>query len=275
MALERRTRAAAILANVLIALYLIFTFFPFYWLIVTSLKKPVDAFAIPPAWIFKPIIGNYAQLLQMGFIKSYLNNIIVGLLATLASLVLGIPAGYSMARAKFRGMKFMRTWILISRLAPPVAFVIPMYMIFRQLHLIDTFLGLVISYLTVTLPFVVWIMSGFFQGVPQDMEEAAIIDGCTRVGALLRVVLPISTPGIATATVFAMIMAWNQYFYPLVLGGRRVITAPVLISGFLTFDGPNWGKLAAGGVVVVAPVLIFTLLAQKGLVRGLLGGAIK
>jgi multiple sugar transport system permease protein len=153
--------------------------------------------------------------------------------------------------------------------------VIPMYMIFRQLRLIDSFPGLTIAYLTVTLPFVVWIMSGFFQSVPRDMEEAAIIDGCTRVGALLRVVLPISTPGIATATVFAMIMAWNQYFYPLILGGRRVITAPVLISGFLTFDGPNWGKLAAAGVVVVAPVLIFTLLAQKGLVRGLLGGAIK
>jgi multiple sugar transport system permease protein len=169
----------------------------------------------------------------------------------------------------------MSTWILLSRMAPPVAFVIPMYMVFRSLRLIDSFPGLVIAYLTITLPFVVWIMNGFFQSVPEDMEEAAIIDGCTRLGALLRIVVPISTPGVATAPVFSMIMAWNQYFYPLILGGRRTITAPVLISGFLTFDGPNWGKLAAAGVVVIAPVLVFTLVAQKGLVRGLMGGATK
>jgi multiple sugar transport system permease protein len=169
----------------------------------------------------------------------------------------------------------MGIWILLTRLAPPVAFVIPLYVVFTRLRLINTFQGLTIAYLTVTLPFVIWVMTGFFQGIPEELEDAARIDGCTRFGALIRVVLPLAAPGVVTASIFSLVMSWNQYFYPLILGGRNTNPAPLIIATFVNFEGPNWGVHAASGIAVVAPVLLFTLVAQKGLVRGLMGGAIK
>ncbi|MCL4465849.1 MAG: carbohydrate ABC transporter permease [Chloroflexi bacterium] len=275
MGYRQRRRLVAWLCAIIVAAALAFTFFPFFWLITTSLKKPIDAFALPPTWIFIPTLDNYGQVLEAGFLKSYFNNTLVGILCTMVSLILGVPAAYAMVRANFRGKSFMGAWILLSRLAPPVAFAIPLYVLFRSVGLVDNYLGLTIAYLTITMPFVVWIMTGFFEGVPVELEEAALIDGCTRLGALLRVVLPVSTPGLATAAIFSLMMSWNQYFYPLILGGRNTITSPVMITGFVTFEGPNWGKLAAAGVLVVAPVLVFTVVAQRGIVRGLVGGAVK
>ncbi|MBI2942343.1 MAG: carbohydrate ABC transporter permease [Chloroflexi bacterium] len=263
------------LCNSLIVAALLLTYIPFVWLITTSLKQPVDAFAIPPVWVFLPTLENYGALLAKDFLTSYCNSLIIGLLTTSASLALGVPAAYALVRANFRGRAFMGTWILLVRLVPGVAFVIPMYIQFRNLGLTDTYLGLTIAYLTITLPFVVWMMTGYFQGVPQELEEAAVIDGCSRLGALVRVVLPVSTPGLATAALFSLVMSWNQYFYPLILGGRSTVTAPVAISNFLTFEGPSWGRLAAGGVLIVAPVLVFTLLSQNAMVRGLMRGAMK
>ena len=241
----------------------------------TSLKQPIDAFALPPTWIFTPTLENFIGVMEAGFLRSYWNNIVVGITSTVASLVLGVPAAYSLVRADFRGQHFMGFWILLSRLAPPVAFVIPMYVVFQRLGLIDSYLGLTISYLTASLPFVVWMMTGYFRGVPVEIEEAALIDGCTRVGTLMRIVIPLSMPGVATAAIFSLMMAWSQYFYPLILGGRNTITAPVMVTSFVTFEGPNWGKLAAAGLLVVAPVLVFTFVAQKGIIRGLTGGALK
>lgn len=272
---KRSRQLTAWLCAVLVMVGLVITFFPFLWLVVTSLKQPIDAFSLPPAWIFMPTSDNFAAVMEAGFLRSYWNNIVVGLMTTVSSLVLGVPAAYSLVRADFRGQRFMGFWILLSRLAPPVAFVIPMYVVFRSLGLTDSYLGLTVAYLTVSLPFVVWLMTGYFKGVPVEIEEAAMIDGCTRLGTLVRVVLPLSTPGLATAAIFSLMMAWSQYFYPLVLGGRNTITAPVMVTSFVTFEGPNWGKLAAAGLLVVAPVLIFTFVAQKGIIRGLLGGALK
>ncbi|HWT80036.1 MAG TPA: carbohydrate ABC transporter permease [Candidatus Acidoferrum sp.] len=272
---KRRQQLTTWLCAALVALGLLVTFFPFLWLILTALKQPLEAFSLPPSWIFTPTLDNFASVMEAGFLRSYWNNIVVGLLTTVASLVLGVPAAYSLVRANFRGQHFMGFWILLSRLAPPVAFVIPMYVVFRRLGLIDTYLGLTISYLTASLPFVVWIMTGYFKGVPVEVEEAALIDGCTRVGTLTRIVIPLSMPGVATAAIFSLMMAWSQYFYPLILGGRNTITAPVMVTSFVTFEGPNWGKLAAAGLLVVAPVLVFTFVAQKGIIRGLTGGALK
>jgi multiple sugar transport system permease protein len=272
---KRRKQVTGWLCNVLLLLVLLFIFFPFLWLVTTSLKQPVDAFALPPTWIFKPTFENFLAVIERGFLRSFWNSVVLAFLSTLVSLLLGVPAGYSLARAQFRGKAFMGTWILLARLAPPVAFVIPLYMVYRNLHLTDTYTGLVISYLTITLPFVVWVMTGFFHGIPRELEEAARVDGCTRFGALIRVILPVATPGLATAAVFSMTMSWNQYFYPLILGGRKTITAPIMMAGFVTFEGVNWGKLAAASVVVLVPVFAFTIAAQKGIVRGLMGGAIK
>ena len=272
---KRRRQLATWLCAALVLLGLVLAFFPFLWLLMTSLKQPIEAFSLPPTWIFAPTLENFVDVMEVGFLRSYWNNIVVGLMTTVASLVLGVPAAYSLVRANFRGQHFMGFWILLSRLAPPVAFVIPMYVVFRTLGLIDTYLGLTISYLTQSLPFVVWIMTGYFKGVPVEIEEASLIDGCTRVGTLMRIVIPLSLPGLATAAIFSLMMAWSQYFFPLILGGRNTITAPVMVTSFVTFEGPNWGKLAAAGLLVVAPVLIFTFVAHKGIIRGLTGGALK
>jgi multiple sugar transport system permease protein len=275
MFLVREKRIVRFLYGVILAAGLLFVFLPFTWLLVTSLKLPVDAFTLPPVWIFKPTMVNYLQIVRKGFMKAYRNSVVIAALSTLISLLLGVPAGYSLARARFRGRTVMGTYILLSRLAPPVIFCIPLYVVFRNLRLIDTFTGLTISYLTITLPFVVWLMTSFFKGVPVELEEAAIIDGCSRAGALARIVLPVSVPGVSTAFIFSMLMSWNQYFYPLILGGRRTTTAPLMVQSFVSFEGLNWGQLAAAGLVVVVPVFAFTLIAQKGVIRGLTGGALK
>ena len=272
---RRRRRISGWACNALLAVFLVITFYPFFWLLTTSLKQQVDAFSIPPTWIFVPTLENFAGVLEPVFLKSYWNNLVVSSLCTFVSLLLGIPASYSLVRSRFRGKAFMGTWILLTRMVPRVVFVIPLYLLFRNLGLIDTYTGLVIAYLTITLPFVIWILTGFFQGVPQELEEAAMIDGCSRVGTLLRVVLPLSTPGLATAAIFSLMMSWNQFFYPIILGGRDTMTAPAVVASMVSFEGPNWGHMAAAGLLVVGPVLIFTFLAQGGLVRGLLGGALK
>ena len=261
--------------SAILVVSLLFIFFPFVWLLMTSLKLPVDAFAMPPVWIFKPTFDNFVNIFKKGFLAAYWNSTILAILTTGTTVVLGVPAGYSLSRARFRGARAMSSYLLLTRLAPPVAFCIPLYVIYRETHLIDTNIGLTLANLTITLPFVVWILSGFFKGIPEELEEAAVIDGCSRMGALMRVALPISGPGVATASILTLLTAWNQYFYPLLLGGRNHVTAPLMVQYFVAFQGQNWGQLAGAGLAVIFPVLIFTVLAQKSIVQGIMRGAIK
>jgi multiple sugar transport system permease protein len=169
----------------------------------------------------------------------------------------------------------MGIWIIMVRMGPAMGFALPFFLMFRWAGLLDTYFALVLVYLTITLPFVTWIMAGYFRSIPVEIEEAARVDGCSRIRALFRIVVPNSWPGIATCAIFSFIMSWNEFFYPLILSGRETRTASVAIQGFISYAGVDWAELAAASVIVILPVLVFTIFTQKGLVRGLTAGAIK
>lgn len=271
-----RRKAGAYSLNSLTTLMILLTMFPLLWLFLTAIKQPIDTFAIPPKWIFEPTFENFKAVVNKSeFMQGYLNSLIVVIGTTAVSLWFGIASGYTLARSKSRLSNAMGMWIILARMAPPMGFVLPLYLMFSKMALLNTYMALILVYLTVTLPFVTWLMVGFIKGIPVEIEEAAAIDGCNKFQVLLRVVIPSSWPGIATCAIFSFIMSWNEFFYALVISGRDTRTASVEIQGFINFAGINWGELAAAGVLVIIPVLIFTIFAQKGLIRGLTQGASK
>lgn len=270
---RRPLRSAGIVLTWVIVLS---SLLPLLWLLSTSLKTASDAFASPPLFIFTPTFENFTAVLGGGdFLAAYKNSIIVVIATTVLSLLFGITAGYTLARTTGKVTRAMGTWIILVRMAPAMGFALPFFLMFRFFGLLDSYLALVLVYMTITLPFVTWIMSGYFRSIPVELEEAARMDGCTRVQALFRVIVPSSWPGIATCAIFSFIMSWNEFFYPLVLAGRNTSTAPVALQGFISSTGVNWGQLSAASILVVLPVLVFTIFTQKGLVRGLTAGAIK
>ncbi len=272
---RRRVRWSSVLAGTLLIVGLIATLFPFVWLVSTAFKKPIDAFALPPTLIFEPTLANFERLLDGPFLGSLANSFIVTTLATVLSLALGVPAGYAMAQGSFRGRRLLGMWLIIARLAPPVVYIIPMYLGFRALGLLNTHTGLSLAYLTFTLPFVVWTMSGYFADIPSELVDAARIDGCSRWGAFIRVVVPISMPGIVSVAVLTAIFAWGEYFFPLILGGSATMTAPVSIVALVGVQARDWSAMAAAGLLVIAPVFILSLVVQSRVARGMLAGSVK
>jgi len=256
-------------------LLLALTLFPVLWLIQLSLKVESEAFRMPPQLIFWPTLENYVALFQGKFARSFGNSLVVSVATTLISLVLGVPAAYALSRAGFQADKGIALWVLTTRMAPPIAFAIPFFLTYRYLGLIDTLLGLMIIYLTFNLSLVIWMMRTFFDGLPRSLEEAAEIDGAGPWGAFLRITLPLAGPGLATTAIFCFLFAWNDFFFALVLTRSQAQMAPVAIVNFMNYEGWEWGKIAAGGTLIMLPVVIFSLLVRRYLIRGLTAGAIK
>lgn len=254
-------------------LIVIATLCPLVWLGTTAFKQRVDAFAYPPRWLFSPTLDNFRAVLSGDFLATYLNSLVVVVATTALSLLFGITSGYTLARAVGRPTRTMGLWIILVRMAPAMAFALPFFLMFRQVGLLDTFPALVLVYLTVTLPFCTWILAGYIRGLPAELEDAARVDGCSRIGALFRIVIPAARPGIATAGIFAFIAAWNEFFYPLVIAGRTTKPASIALQGFISDAGIDWGRLSAAGILVLLPVVLFTLFAQRGLIQGLTQGA--
>jgi multiple sugar transport system permease protein len=272
---RRAPRLSTILIYAQTILLLAVTLFPVLWLIQLSLKVETEAFRMPPKLLFWPTAENYLALFQGKFARSFGNSLIVSLVTTLISLLLGVPAAYALSRAGFRADTSIALWILTTRMAPPIAFAIPFFLTYRYLGLIDTLLGLVIIYLTFNLSLVIWMMRTFFDALPQSLEEAAEIDGASPWGAFFRVALPLAGPGLATTAIFCFLFAWNDFFFALVLTRSRAQMAPVAIVNFMNYEGWEWGKIAAGGSMIMLPVVAFSLLVRHYLIRGLTAGALK
>ncbi len=252
------------------------TMVPLLWLLSTSFKTRLDAFALPPKWLFDPTFKNYAAVFGRGtFTDAYLHSLVAVVATTAFTLIFGISSGYALARVNTRGMRIMGFWVLAVRMVPPIVFAMPFYLLFREFGLLNTYPALVLVYMTITLPFATWLLAGYFRTIPVELEEAAMIDGTTRVGALFRVVLPAAKPGIATAAIFAFISSWNEFFYALIVSGPGTQPVSVAIQGFLSSAGVDFGQLSAAAVLVVLPVFVFSLFAQRGLVGGLTHGAVK
>jgi multiple sugar transport system permease protein len=200
---------------------------------------------------------------------------VVSTAATVLPMLLGVPAAYALSRWQARAASGISLWILASRMAPPIAFTIPYFLAYRHLGLIDTWAGLVLIYLTFNLSLVIWMMRPFFDQLPRALEEAAWIDGATTAQGFWRIVMPLAAPGLAATAILCFLFAWNDFFFALILTRTEAMTAPVAVVNFMNYEGWEWGRIAAGGTMVMLPVLVFSLLVRKYLVHGLTGGAVK
>ncbi|HEY1932932.1 MAG TPA: carbohydrate ABC transporter permease [Acetobacteraceae bacterium] len=246
---------------------------PALWLLQMSFRHDSDI--LSPHLTFSPTLANYTALWTGQFPGSFVNSLLASGSSTIVSLLLGVPASYVLARWRFRGERHVALWILATRMAPPIAFTIPFFLAFSWSGLMDTITGLAIIYITFNLALVIWSMRGFFAAVPQSLEEAAWIDGCGVWSAFLRISLPLAAPGLAATGILCFILSWNDFFFALILTRTQAMTAPVAIVNFMQYAGWEWGKIAAAGVLVMLPVLVFTFFVRSYLVSGLMAGGVK
>jgi multiple sugar transport system permease protein len=261
---------------VFLALWLLFTLVPLYWVAITSIKPSDDYLAVPPVWLpDEPTLVHYtAALFAYRGLDGLINSLIISIAATVLSALLGTLMAYSLARFNTGG-QHLSFWVLSQRFLPPVAIVIPVFLIYRTMGLHDTHIGLIIAYTVFTLPVSVWMMYAYFRQLPRSMEDAALVDGCTRWQAFWRVALPLSAPGMVAAAVFAFIACWTEFFFALVLTSRDAFTLPTVFRAFIGFQGALYGEASALAVVSLAPSIALGILVQRHLVRGLTLGAVR
>ena len=265
----------AITRRLSIALALVVILVPYLWLVLTSFKNRVDAFAIPPKVVFQPTLDSYRALFGTGEYGNYLrNSVIVATATTAISVVLGVPTAYALTRYQSRWNSLVLLGMLAVRLLPALVLAVPMYVLFTKFGWTTWFVPVVLAHVTFNLPFVVWMMRGFFKSIPPSIDEAAMIDGLTPFGAFFRTVLPLSLGGLAATTIFCLINSWNEFLFALVLTARDTTTLPVSVPGLLSPIGTQWGQIAAVGTVMTIPVMLFAFLAQGYIVQGLTGGAV-
>jgi multiple sugar transport system permease protein len=253
---------------------------PVYWMLTISLKTELDQFSVPPRWIlFSPTLMHYSDAFATRSFGQYLlTSAIVSVAATLCAMVMGTLSAYALSQFRLprRLDKHLALWILSTRMFPPIVTVIPLFLMMRDVRLLDTRASLIIVYTAFNLPFVVWMMRGFFSEIPRELEEAARVDGDSRLGALRRVVLPLVAPGLAATAVFCLIISWNEFLFALVLTQTdAAMTLPVGIAGRVTQYEIKWGVMSAAATVAMMPILVFALAVQRYLVRGLSLGAVK
>jgi multiple sugar transport system permease protein len=256
-----------------IALLVLLT--PFLWLLQMSFKSNDLILQFPPPLIFKPTLENYSSLLHGAFAASFVNSLLSASFSTGLALLFGIPAAYALSRWTGSGRQTLGFAILVTRMAPPIAFTIPFFLFYRWIGLLDTVTGLVLVYTSFNLPLVIWMMQPFFETVPRSLEEAALVDGAKIRTVFIEIVLPMVAPGIAATAILCFLYAWNDFFFALILTRTDARTAPVAVVNFMNYEGWEWGKIAAGGSLVMAPVLIFSLAVRRYLVTGLTAGAVK
>jgi multiple sugar transport system permease protein len=267
------------IALAVIAIALVQAIFPIVWLGLNSLKNRLEMFAIPPLWVSMTVTNeNYvATFVDRPFVTYMLNSLIVAASSTFLSLLIGVPAGYALTRFDFgKAKRHIAFWILSTRMMPPIVTVIPIYLLFSYFKLLDTKMALVISYTAFNLPFVVWMMKSYLADIPRDLEESAMVDGDTHLGAFWRVVLPLAKPGLAATAIFCLIQSWNELLFALILTETtNANTLPIGIAGRVTQYKTEWGEICAAGFAGCLPIIIFAFIVQKHLVRGLSFGAVK
>lgn len=247
--------------------------FVFVWMILTGLKTGVQNISYPPEFIFSPTLENFRAVFQQyNFLKYMMNSLIVATLATGVSLLLGLPAAYSIAKYRQGQIGII---ILVARMTPFVSYLLPWYIIFRYLNLIDTYTALTITHLIITLPMVIWLMISFFESVPVELEDAAKIDGCSGLQSFLIIVLPLVRNGIATSAIISFIFSWNQFLFSLILSGPNTKTVPVAVYNFISYGKIDWAGIGAAATLIVLPVSVFAFFVRKSIVQGLTMGAMK
>ncbi len=275
-----RERAKAWVAYLVVGFALVYTVFPVVWLVSNSFKTRLDMFAMPPIWIVdNPTMYSYVQtFIERPFVQYMVNSAIVAVGTTILSLVIGTLAGYALARFHYPGrMKYhVSFWILSTRMLPPIVTIMPLYIFFSFFDLLNTKTALVIAYTGFNLPFVVWMMRSYFAEIPAELEESAMVDGDTRMGAFVRVILPLARPGLAATAIFCLILSWNEMLFALIITETTSAnTLPIGIAGRITQYKTEWGEISAAGFAACVPIIVFAFVVQRHLVRGLSFGAVK
>ena len=275
MNVSRSGRVKSVLIVIGIVVVVVFFTFPVYWMVTTALKIRIDTID-PGKWLFAPTLENFRIVLQKRNFYAYLGNSLVTVAAsTVVSMALAPPAAYGFARFRFAKKRDLAFAVLSLRMLPAMCVVIPFFLIGRFAGLLDTSILLVIVYLSFNIPFGIWMMRGFIEEIPIEVEEAAWVDGCGRLETFVRIVLPLVKPGLAATAIFIVIQSWNEFALALFLTSFRARTLPTMTTMFFSVTGIVWGEMAAVGVMTTLPVLVFSLLIQKHLVRGLTFGAVK
>ena len=271
---ERSGRTTDLL-TLLVLGYAALILFPVVWMATMMVKPEAVMFERPTVWWFTPTLEHFDFVLAAGFHWHLLTSCVVALASTALVVLLGTPAAYAFARFEMWRRDDLFLFILATRMAPPVCLVIPFYLIYSRLGLIDTHIGLIIAYLTFNLSFYVWVLRSFCRDLPVELEEAAMVEGYPRWQVLRRIVLPLLRPGIVATAVLCFIFAWNEFLFAFMLGGATVKTLPVAIPTLITTQGVKWGEMAIVGIVALVPILIVVFLLQRHIVRGLTLGAVK
>jgi multiple sugar transport system permease protein len=259
-----------------LTLYLVFTIVPILWFLLASIQPPSAIQSPSPFTAFVPTWQNYVQVFRDLHLSRYIvNSLVICGASTVMALIPGVAAAYAFARRKTRGMTNLSFWILSNRMLPPIAVVIPLYLLVGAVGLLDTRLGMSIIYTAAALPYIVWTMISFFEDIPVELDEAAALDGCTKIGALWRVIVPVAMPGVLATGIFAFILSWSEFLFAVIFTSSDAETLPVAISSFVTDLGIQWGKMAAAGSVLILPLAVLFYAVQRYLIRGLSFGAVK
>lgn len=275
--IETRRTSSRVILWVILAVVLVLYGFPFLYLLLTSFKTPSDAIAVPPA-VFPDVwtLENYVTALAKdGVVPALINSVVTAVLSTAFSLVLAVPAAYAITRYRTPSGRVFVVAALVTRMVPTIAVGAPLVETMRTLGISDTSFALAIAHTTISLPLSIWLMASFFESVPDELEEAAKVDGASRVGALWRVVLPVVSGGLAVTAIFAFLASWNEFLFSLLLTSVRAQTTPIVIANFQTQFGLDWGAMTALAAIYSVPVILLTLVLQRHIVAGLTLGAVK
>lgn len=272
-----RRRLPATLSAIAILVALAIVVVPLLWIVLLSFKTQMQAFDRTQVFLFTPTLDNFERLLADGSFIGYLtNSVVVATGTVVVSLAIGAPAAYVVSRSRWRRFRDIAlAYSLFVRIVPPTVFIIPYFLGARLLGVNDTWWVLIVAYANLNIPLVMWSLWSFFNDIPIELDEAARIDGAGPWQVFLRVILPVAAPGLAATAILTFIMAWNEFLMALVLTSREARTLPVAIVGFLAYEGADWGLVSSGSVLVMAPIVLFTFLIRKYLVKGLVGGAVK
>jgi multiple sugar transport system permease protein len=283
---KSKRNLTSVLRVVGLSAYFTFALAPIVWILMMSLKDHNDVIATPPKFIFKPTIENYTAItvgmksyvfesIRPDFLNYFVNTLIIASSTVAVSLLLGTIAAYSLARFSFKFKEDIAFTLLSFRFAPELMIILPLYVVFQKIHLYDTFVGLVLAYQLITLPFLIWVLRGFFEEIPREIEQAARVDGYTWWGVFRRISLPLVKPGIAAVVVLSFIFAWNNFIFAMILGSERTQPITLGILGFIGYERVLWGQMAAATIICVIPELLLAFFIQKYIIRGLTFGAVK
>lgn len=251
--------------------------FPVLWGLLTSFKTERDVLAYPPKVFFTPTLDNYREVISGGssILPNLWSSIVVSGWATFLTMLFAVPAAYALARLRYPGKRASGFYVLATQMLPPVGLIIPFYLVLQKIGGLDSYSGLTAIYLTFSLPFAVWLMVSYFEDIPYEMEEAALLDRAGRLRTLWYVILPQVRGGIAVTTIFVFLNAWNEFLFAVVLGGNKVRPVTVAMYNFISLEQTQWARLAAGAMLAMAPVILIGLFAQRHIVKGLTVGAVK